>query len=305
MTNRRNPAKKRHSEYLCQKEINAIVDKIVAETLARMDNLDWDPNEPTSDSDTDLSEVSREALLGWFSPPFIAQSYRIAKSPRRTAHRLGGRARSSAPTCGICGKDLVLFADLDGTDRRLRADYPLKRLLLYYCCSCPGPVHYRVTKSGGVKVFQDTREASEEAPFDNPPVSLTRGYLRLDEIDADTLKILQTAESTEGFNSLNRNERKQIAETLGRMPGGRWDCYFSQLGGYPNSFQGGEGVPGMCPNPKCPYRRRRRHEFRFRPLAVLDLWSDTFWGIKPADAVQIVYSICPGCYCIAAKYTCT
>jgi hypothetical protein len=202
----------------------------------------------------------------------------------------------------------VLFANLDATDPRLRGEHSLRRLPLYYCCSCPGPVYYRVLPRGGTKVVPAEAEAYDECPFDGWPHVLPSGYLTLHQVTAEVDGAIVAARRDAGFASLSKSQLQAIADVLGRKPGGQWDLYFSQLGGYPRSFQGGdEGKPDKCPNLSCPIRRRRRQEFKYRPLAVLDLWYDQFWGPHDAmhDALQIVYHICPGCFCISAKYTCT
>src|SRR5262249_5684657 len=142
-------------------------------------------------------------------------------------------------------------------------------------------------------------------PFENPPKLLRPGFLALKPIGATVETAIFRAVKQGGFDSLSKPEMTKISKLLGRRPRGSWEMYFSQVGGVPLSFQGDEGMPRICPNRRCPTRRKRRDEYKFRPLAVLDLWHDSFWPIKPLDAVQIVFHICPGCLCISAQYTCT
>jgi len=238
------------------------------------------------------------------TPRFLPVGYRIQKSTRRTRHLLGGDSPSAA--CGACGTPLILFANLDAADQRLRNDHKLKRLPLYYCCSCPGPVFYQVSGNGNVQVLPSRNEPYDEAPFENPPNALRPGFLTLKLIRAELeTAIFKVVAGSDEFKSLTKSQLSEISSVLGRKPRGRWEMYFSQVGGLPLSFQGEEGMPDICPNRSCTYRRRKRAEFKFRPLAVLDLWNDNFWQVKPLDAVQVVFHICPGCHCISAKYTCT
>src|SRR5262245_3212001 len=51
-------------------------------------------------------------------PRFLSQGFRIRKTSNRTRHRMGGRCRLPAPACGSCGTSLILFADIDFTDKR-------------------------------------------------------------------------------------------------------------------------------------------------------------------------------------------
>jgi hypothetical protein len=282
----------------------AIVDKVVAETLRELE-ISRDP--------TDESPIEGPPEIDWLdryrqTPRFVPTGYRLQKASRKTQHRLGGSPRAGSPPCGACGMPLVLFADLDATDRRLRGNYGLKRLPLYYCCSCPGPVYYLIRPNGNVEVVKSKPDIYEEAPFENPPRSLQPGYLTLKPISAGAeTSIFKSVKSVklDQFKSLSKSQLAEISKILGRKPRGPWDLYFSQIGGAPLSFQGEEGKPDHCPNRNCEFRRRKREEFQFRLLAVLDLWNDKFWLIKPLDAVQIVYHICPGCNCVSAKYTCT
>jgi hypothetical protein len=216
--------------------------------------------------------------------------------------------------CGLCKAPLVLFADFDATDQQLRGDHGLSRLPLLYCCSCPGPVHYLVSNSGDVTTIPSEEQyigdllgddfIDEECPFTDRPKVIPKGYLTLIEISAELDRLIVPALTTEGFAALTPSDKQKLAALLGREPVGRWEMYFSQIGGYPNSYQGDEGKPDVCPNPECPLRLKRGQEFQYRPLAVLDLWDDEFWGLDK-DALQIVYHICPGCMCISAQYTCT
>jgi hypothetical protein len=237
-------------------------------------------------------------------PRFVSQGFRIRKTSNRTRHRMGGQCQLSAPACGSCGTSLVFFADIDFADKRFSIAN-LGRLPLLYCCSCPGPVQYQVISGKRINVFPLKREPYEEAPFERPPVSLPRAYLSLTEISEEAESAILTAKGEDRFDSLTKPQRKLIESVLGRRPDSRWDIYFSQIGGYPLSFQDDEGLPDRCPNRDCPNHRRKMDGSRYRKLAVLDLWNDDFWGIKPLDAVQIVFNICPACHSIAAKYTCT
>jgi len=271
-----------------------------AETLAEYQLL-LQQHFPRSPDETDFDPIDfyRE------TPRFLEAGFRLQKASKRTRHRLGGRSQSPAPVCAACNTPLIQFADLDARDKLLHNDYPFKRLPLYYCCSCPGPVYYRVTKTGDVEVLRSKRELYEEAPFENPPNVLGSGFLSIRKIGSEAEDAIFAAHKENGFETLSKSQRAAISSVLGRSAKGRWDVYFSQLGGLPLSYQGDEGKPGICPNTECKIRRRKREEHKYRPLAVLDLWNDHFWGIKPLDAVQIVYHICPGCFCISAKYTCT
>jgi hypothetical protein len=281
--------------------------------LKQMMGVDFDPNwreklppQPPPPPPLTLAEkLERERAARQSITPFLATGYRIQKSTKPTRHRMGGRLRSEKPCCTVCGKPCVLFANLDATDRRLRGDYPFQRLPLYCCCACPASLHYRMEQSGRVQVLPSKAEEYEECPFSDWPAEMPRGFLSLVEISPETDQALTKALLQEGFETLTTTERKAISRILGRKPSHSVDVYLSQIGGYLNSFQGGEeGKPDRCPNRSCTVRRRKRLEFQYRPLAVLDLWNDRFWG-DPQDALQIVYHICPGCFSISAKYTCT
>ncbi len=240
------------------------------------------------------------------APRFFSRGFRLRRSSKRSNHRIGGQSQSPVPKCGTCGAALSLFANLDATDHRLKGNHLLKRLPFYYCCSCPGPVYYRVQANGRVTPIPAKAAQYEECPFESQPRELPSGYLELREIPEELARTMLIAQEPNQFQELTKNELREIAAVLGRKPQGRWDLYFSQVGGAPITYQGGdEGKPGSCPNTKCPNRRRRKREFEYRRLAVLDLWNDTFWLRKPKDALQIVFHICPGCFTVAAKYTCT
>lgn len=284
-------------------ELNAITDSVLKEVLGELYDPNWREQvlspKRTHAEELELAEIERELTI-----PFFRQGYRLQKSTKRTGHRLGGRFQPKPPHCAICDQPLVLFANLDATDARLKGDHSLKRLPLFCCCSCPGPVHYQVNKRAGVRMLPAEAEPYDECPFTDWPRVIRSGYLSLVTISEEADHAFLKASSSEGFEALSATELGAISYVLGRKPKGRWDCYRSQIGGYPSSFQGGEGKPVICPNARCPVRRRRRDEFRYRPLAVLDLWSDRFWGHR-SDALQIVYHICPGCFSISAKYSCT
>ena len=285
--------------------IHDAADVALKEVLGDLYDPSWRDRPPAPSpipSDFDYEEYRRTTSIAFFDT-----AYRLQKSIKPTRHRLGGR-RAIDPKCAICRTPLVLFADFDATDPRLEGAHSLRRLPLYYCCSCPGPVYYRVLDNGGVKVVPAKAEPYDECPFTNPPRLLPSGYLQLCPVPTEVEAAIIAARKDNGFESLSASQLRDIAKVLGRKPRGRWSLYFSQLGGYPRSFQGGdEGKPPSCPNLSCPNRRRRRQEFKYRPLAVLDLWERRFWGPRKAmlDALQIVFHICPGCHCIAAKYTCT
>jgi len=307
MAKRRNkPAPSRLSPNLTRaelKELDNIADSVLKEVLDDLYDPNWrdQPSPPprTLQEELELVELNRQLDI-----PFLATPYRLVKSKRPTRHQLGGQMKSEIPKCSICNNALVLFANLDATDSRLKGEHSLNRLPLLCCCSCPGPVHYHVNRSAKIRVLPAKVEAYDECPFTSWPHALSKGYLSLVRISDQADRALIKASFTEGFEALDAGELAAISHVLGRKPAGRWDCYFSQIGGYPNSYQGGEGKPDICPNVRCPIRRRRRAEFRYRPLAVLDLWHDRFWGHR-SDALQIVYHICPGCFSISAKYTCT
>jgi len=304
-TTLRKDSSKKSKREAKEDDIDAQIEKIVelalqSKTLHEL-QLQLEKNFPKSSVDPEIDWLQ----MYLETPRFFATGYRLCKTSKRTRHRLGGRPPKPNPACAACGEPLVLFASIDTTDKQLQSEYPLAHLPLYYCCSCPGPVYYQVTKAGKVKSYAVKREPYEEAPFENPPQELSPGYMRLKAIRAELESPIFNAIKQDGFDLLTKSQLAEISAVLGRKPAGRWEMYFSQVGGVPLSFQGDEGKPDICPNIGCRYRRRRRGEYKYRPLAVLDLWSDSFWGIKPLDAVQIVYHICPGCYCISAKYTCT
>src|SRR5688572_18498910 len=286
--------------------IDDAADAALKEVLGDLYDPNWRDRPPAPSPlppDFDYEEYRRETSTAFFNT-----AYRLQKSIKPTGHRLGGRQQAIAPKCAICRTPLVLFADFDATDPRLQGAHSLRRLPLYYCCSCPGPVYYRVLANGGVKVVPAEAEPYDECPFTNRPRLLPSGYLQLRPVPTEVEAAIIAARKDNGLESLSTSELRGIAKVLGRTPRGRWSLYFSQLGGYPRSYQGGdEGKPDACPNVSCPNRRRRRQEFKYRPLAVLDLWEDRFWGPRKTmpDALQIVFHICPGCHCIAAKYTCT
>jgi len=233
-------------------------------------------------------------------------AYRLRKSGSRTRHRLGGVIEKPAPKCGGCGAGLLLFADLDATDPVLAGDHPFQRLPLYYCCSCPGPVFYQVAPNGTASPFAVESDGGEEAPFEEPPKSLAKSFLTLEEIPPATLEIVEIARRRDGLETLNKSQRVLLRALLGRRPDAPCDVTFSQIGDCTFSYQGLEELRDVrCPNKECPNRRRTRPESRYRPLAVLDVWNDPFWDIKPLDAVEIGFGVCPGCFCIRSKYGCT
>ena len=279
-----------------------------AKVLAHIEDPENNPLpnlSPRNPNPRDRDQLSWPEVRGWFTPPFMETAFRLKKSKHKTTHRLGGHGPSPTPQCGGCGTALVLFADLDATDGRLRGDHPFTRLPLFYCCSCPGPIYYCVDQRD-ISVIASPPDRYEEAPFNDPPTALPPGFLSLESISAEMEGIIETVfRKQDGYESLTRGQKQSLNELLGRRSRMMWDPFFSQLGGFLTTYQGGESLPDICPNTGCPFRRRKKKEFKYRPLAVLDLWSDHFWGITPADAVQIVYSVCPGCFCIAAKYTCT
>ena len=273
-------------------QMQALADQAVQETLRELGLSDAESASPANELKIDWLRLYLE------TPRFLSTGYRLQKTSRKTRHHLGGG--TGGPPCGACGTPLILFADLDATDQRLSGDHSLQRLPLYYCCSCPGPVYYQIESNGKASAIPSHAHESEEAPFENPPKFLRAGFLNLTPISAGAERAIFMAVKQDGFDSLSKSQMAEIATILGRRPRGRWEMYFSQIGGVPLTFQGEEGMPDICPNRRCPIRRRRRDEFKYRPLAVLDLWNDDFWPIKPLDAVQIVFHVCPGCLCISA-----
>ncbi len=246
-----------------------------------------------------------EVLENWDrrKPPFFENAFRIQVSTSKSRHKRGGRSRI-IPNCSVCGIKLIQFANFDCTMKGLKGALPFSRLPLYYCCSCPGPVYYQFDSNNETVVFRTKREAYDEAPFSNPPDHLEAGFLELIAITKSAEEAIKSSQANEGFKKLKPEQLQELTHLIGRKPAGRWDLYFSQIGGYPQSYQGDEGVPDACVNSKCKFRRRRRFEFQYRVFAVLDLWNDQFWNVSN-DAAQIVFSICPGCFTIAAKYTVT
>src|SRR5262249_14522732 len=160
----------------------------------------------------------------------------------------GGTLDGQAPKCSSCGKALLLFANFDVSDLPLKVSYPAARLPLYYCCSCPGTVYYRISKAGKVIALPSENAPCEEAPFEAPPEVLAAGHLRLKPIDAAIEAPIYDAMVSNAFESLGDSQLATITAVLGRKPAGRWDLYFSQLGGVPLSYQGDEGKPSSCPN---------------------------------------------------------
>lgn len=236
--------------------------------------------------------------------PFCERAFRITKAEGRTRHMLGGRTKAAAPSCGACQRPLLRFANLDA--KAIAEVCEFARLPLYFCCHCPGPVYYTLNGHGLITTIRTRPSIGEEAPFQDSPSELPRGYVKLIPIGAVLNEAISNRFSGVSFELLPGSLLKEITKLMGQKPTGWSNMYFSQFGGFPRSYQGGrEGTPRICPNNRCAIRRRTKPEFKYRPLAVLDLWNDKFWGIKPLDAVQVVYSICPGCKTIAAKYTCT
>jgi len=300
---------KRSGRGALSKEDNAMIDVTIEKIVALMDQAETcadyerllEHHFPRSSECDDFDPLEMQLE----TPRFLATGFRIEKATKKTKHRLGGSPVPKTPDCAACENPLILFAEFDGSDKLFGGNLPVNRLPLYYCCSCPGPIFYQVGNNGKIKVLRSTREPYEEAPFENPPKALAPAYLSLRPIDAEEEEAVFAAHRKAGFDALGETQVAAISRVLGRKAKERWDVYFSQLGGLPLSYQGEEGKPSVCPNKGCRFRRRKRAEFAFRPLAVLDLWNDRFWGLKPLDAVQIVYHICPGCFCISAKYTCT
>lgn len=238
--------------------------------------------------------------------PFLDRAFRLKKATGLSRHVLGGRGQMPAPGCGACQNPLMLFANLDAKSREISCPDGLSRIPLYYCCRCPGPVYYTVDRGGRIAPIRTRLTTGEEAPFANPPGQLPRGGLTLIPISEELNEAITVRFSGIHFGQLSKSQLKEIVKLTGKRPIDWFDMHFSQLGGFPRAYQGGEeSTPRICPNKNCPIRRRTRTEFKYRPLAVLDLWNDKFWRITPLDAVQIVFSICPGCFTIAAKYTCT
>jgi hypothetical protein len=279
-------------------DLQAIVDQVIGEMRQKLGITEADDLESADHFEIDWLALYSETLR------FLPTGYRLQTTTEKTRHRMGGRRRTGSPSCGCCGTPLILFADLDASDRLLRGDHQLTRLPLYYCCSCPGPVYYQIADDGDVRVIPSKRERWDETPFEKP-AAVQAGYLTLKPINPEIEKPIYSAVKLDGFDSLTKAQLGEISTLLGRRPRGRWEMYFSQVGGVPISFQGDEGKPRFCPNRDCDYRLKRREEFKFRPLAVLDLWNDHFWLVNRQHAVQIVYHICPGCHCVSAKYTCT
>ncbi len=287
-------------------ELNALAAQAVCEAVGieytgqTMEELSASRRRTQSEPlDLDWFGLSREC------PPFFDQAYRLRKSKKRTAHRLGGKRSGKSPRCNGCDSPLVLFVDLDLRRPPFAAEFPIDRLPLYYCTACPGPVYYIVNSTGAVQPVPATEDDGDENPFSKPLPKLPAAYCELIKVPPELERPVFDAIKGEGHKSLTAEQLRQFTRILGRKTAGRWDMYFSQVGSYPISFQGEEGLPVRCPNRSCSHRRRKSANSGFRPLAVLDLWNDRFWGFKRHDALQIVYHICPGCHCISAKYTCT
>ena len=256
--------------------------------------------------------------MGWY---YMRQGYAMVPTAgKQTGHWFGGEPYHRGARCPVCKIPLLLLADLDCKQIRVREEAKLFRVLdrlpLYFCWRCCAEdLSYLVIDGTRIRVIINGLGVNQgdDFPYEKFPPSFSRQPIKLRPIEYGLAKLLAVYQEV-GSDWLSDHDRQSIAKSIVKFRHSGFssrDVNRHQIGGLLNLIQGHES--NICPNRKCDAHKSAKAGYapRMKELAVL--CNDPRSGlpmVEPCGSphwnewVQVVFWVCEECLAITVSNRC-
>lgn len=247
---------------------------------------------------------------------FMLPGFRVTPSKSlKSTHWMGGEPFHANAKCDVCKRPYGQLWCIDCSDPKIPALHQpdFSRLSLYFCWTCGNDFYYEIGDRKGFKFkgYASKREPSSDFPYTNYPKVFDRIPIGIQRIPYEVEKcaLLVLGVMGEGFEDslgmmkpwMTASDRRELSAYYGRDVESPLDMRSDQLGGLPYLIQGAETI--ACPS-GCTQRMRVLATVYSNPKNGLPMLAPREHPEKNNPFAQVVFHICPSCYCIHAGNRC-